>query len=190
MNRNTTAIILLILAVGIYFTFTSGKIDELKAVLAINKEYQDAIDNSVKLIKVRDDVLKAYNSISEVDKDHLNKMVPDNVDNVRLIIDVKDDIAAKHGLSIKNIKTTSPIAPPTGASSNNSSANPSSGDSSKYGVVTLSFGVTTTYDQFIAFLQDLESSLRILDISKLTLTTNDLGTYDFTVELKTYWVKK
>ena len=79
-----------------------GYIDELKAIRGVNAEYQEAIDNSAKLIKVRDDVLRAYNSLTVEDKDRLNKIVPDNVDNVRLIIDVKDDIAARHGLFLKN----------------------------------------------------------------------------------------
>jgi len=175
MNKNATALLLLVLAIGIYFTFTSGRIDELKAIRAVNAEYDQAIENSAKLIKVRDEVLKAYNNLSNEDKDRLNKIVPNNVDNVRLIIDVKDDIAARHGLSLKNIKTSSPVAGAAG---------------SKYGTVTLSFGVTSSYEKFVAFLKDLESSLRIMDVSRLTVATNEFGTYDFTVELKTYWLRQ
>ncbi len=175
MNKNFTAIILVVLAVGIYLTFTKDKIEELKAIRVVNAEYQEAIDNASRLIKVRDDVLAAYNNISDKNKDRLNKIVPDNVDNVRLIIDVKDDIAANHGLSLKNIKTSSP----TDTSSE-----------SKYGIVTLSFSVTSGYQQFVDFVKDMEASLRIMDISKLTVTTNDIGTYDFGVEIKTYWLKQ
>lgn len=189
MNRNTTALILIILAIGIYFTFTRAKFAELQAIRAVNAEYQTAIDNSAKLLKVREDVLTSYNSISEGDKERLNKLVPDNVDNVRLIIDVKDDIAARHGLFLKNIRTSSPDIPITnGAPATQGTANLASGQTS-FGTVTLSFSVSTTYDQFMAFLKDLESSLRILDVSSLTLTTNEEGTFDFAVELKTYWLK-
>ena len=201
MNRKATAIILIVLAIGIYFTFTSGKIDELKAIALVNSEYEQAIDNAGRLIKVRDDVLKAYNEISDINKDRLNKIVPDNVDNVRLIIDVKDDIAARHGLFLKNIKTTSPnlqqqtgvISSSAPSPSKNSTANREVvevGPSAKYGIVTLSFVVTTNYQTFIEFLTDLESSLRIMDISKLTVAINDNGTYDFGVEIKTYWLKQ
>ena len=118
------------------------------------------------------------------------------MDNVRLIIDIKDDIAARNGLYLKNIKTTSPDIPsaspsPTpGTQSNpNTRAIARVEGSEKYGVVTMSFSVTASYEQFIDFLKDLESSLRILDISKLVLNANDTGTYDFNVELKTYWIK-
>lgn len=195
MNKNLTAVILIVLAVGIYFTFTRAKIDELKVLAAANKEYQVAIDNAEKLIQLRDEVLKSYNEISEGDKDRLNKIVPDHVDNVHLIIDVKDDIAARHGLFLRNLKTSSTASAaaeaagrPGGLNETGGGAAPSAGGD-KYGVVTLSFNVTATYDQFMNFLKDLESSLRILDISKLTLTGNQQGTYDFSIELKTYWLK-
>jgi Tfp pilus assembly protein PilO len=191
MNRNTTAIILIVLAIAIYFTFTSGKIEELKAIQSVNAQYQEAIDNAGKLVEVRDSVLSAYNSISETDRQRLNKLVPDNVDNVRLIIDVKDDIAARHGLVLKSIKTASPEAGEGGAGVNPETGEPlpvSSQD--KYGVVSLSFSVTTSYENFLNFLKDLEASLRIMDVSKLTIVANDQGTYDFGVEVKTYWLKQ
>lgn len=186
MNKNLTALVLIILAVGIYFTFTSSRIDELKTIRAVNAEYQTAIDNSERLVKVRDDVLKAYNALSNEDKDRLNKIVPDNVDNVRLIIDVKDDIAERHGLFLRNIKTTSPIMQTAGAPASSAPSAPAS----TYGTVTLSFTVSTSYEKFLDFLKDLEASLRIMDVSKLTLATNSEGTYDFTVELKNYWLKQ
>lgn len=183
MNKNVTALILIVLAIAIYFTFTSGKIEELKSIRAVNAQYQTAIDNSARLVKVRDSVRDAYNNLSDTDKDRLNKIVPNNVDNVRLIIDVKDDIAARHGLFLKNIKTSSPAAQSQGGTS-------VTDPSGKYGVVTLSFVVTAPYEKFIDFLKDLESSLRIMDISKLSIATNEAGTYDFTVELKTYWLRQ
>lgn len=182
MNKNATAIILIVLALGIYFTYTRGKLDEIRAVREVNNQYQEAIDNSAKLVKVRDNVLQAYNSISETDRDRLNKLVPDNVDNVRLIIDVKDDIAARHGLALKSIKTDSPETQTGGQQS--------AGGNDKYGVVKLSFSVTTTYDNFVNFLKDIESSLRIMDVSHLSVSAGDQGTYDFSVELKTYWLKQ
>ncbi len=186
MNKNTTAVILIVLAVGIYFTFTSKQIAALKSIQAVNKEYQQAIDNSAKLIEVRESVLASYNSIPEADKERLNKLVPDNVDNVRLIIDVKDDIAARHNLFLKNIKTTSPEA--QAAAGATQAARPDSNE--KYGTVALSFSVTSGYEPFLQFLKDMEASLRLMDITKLTVKSNDDGTYDFNVELKTYWLKQ
>lgn len=186
MNRNFTAIILIVLSIAIYFTFTSGKITEIKSVQAVNTEYQKAITNAEQLIRVRDSVLKKYNEISPEDRDRLAKILPDTVDNIRLIIDVKDDIAAKHGLVLKNIKT--------GTLENNASTVSSQTNNGyEYGSVILSFSVTTDYNNFLNFLKDLESSLRIMEISKLTVSMNpasDSSLYDFSIDIKTFWLKQ
>lgn len=192
MNKNITPLILIVLAIGIYFTFTKGKLDELKEIKAVNAGYQQALDNSEKLIKVRDSVLKTYNNISEQDRERLEKMLPDNVDNVRLIIDV-NGVGARHGLTLKNIKTSASSANATNAQG---AATPSSpranvvNVANTYDTVTLSFNVTTNYQTFINLMKDLEASLRIMDISKITLTANDTGNYEYGVELKTYWLKQ
>jgi hypothetical protein len=58
--------------------------------------------------------------------------------------------------------------------------------------VTVSFGVTASYQQFIELLRDLEANLRVMDVTRLTLTANPTtaGTYDFAVELRTYWLRQ
>ncbi len=192
MNRNITPIILLILAIGIYFTFTKAKIDELNSIKAVNNKYQEALNNAEKLIKVRDSIQKSYNDIDDVDKNRLEKMLPDNVDNVRLIIDVKG-IGLQKGLALKNIKTSSP-------STVNNSSSPIISPSSEtgavnnaidsYGAVTLSFEVTTNYQNFIELLKALQASLRIMNISKISLAIDENGNYNYGVEIKTYWLKQ
>ncbi len=191
MNKNLTPIILVILAVGIYFTFTAGKIDELKSIQSVNAGYQQALNNSEKLIKVRDTVLKNYNNISEEDRARLDKMLPDNVDNVRLIIDV-NGVGARHGLFLKNIKTNATNIIPTAEITKGSiiTTKNNVNGSQGYETVTLSFNVTTDYQTFIDLLKDLEMSLRIMDISKITLNANDGKNYEYSVELKTYWLKQ
>jgi hypothetical protein len=194
MNKNVTPIILTVLAIGIYFSFTAAKIDELKAIKAVNAGYEEALNNSEKLIKVRDSVLKTYNNISEEDRARLDKLLPNNVDNVRLIIDA-NGIGARHGLALKNIKTSA-----TNIISKDDTSTPSNSSLSRrnvepvlshmYDTVTLSFNVTTDYNTFIDLLKDFESSLRIMDISKITMTAGDTRNYDYGVEIKTYWLKQ
>jgi hypothetical protein len=54
----------------------------------------------------------------------------------------------------------------------------------------VSFNVTAPYQQFISFMQDLEASLRVMDLTHLTVSANDTGTYDFGVQLTTYWLRQ
>lgn len=190
MNKNVTPLILIVLAIGIYFTFTRVKLDELDGIKVVNAEYKQALDNSEKLVKVRDQVLATYNQIEPDDQDRLEKMLPDNVDNVRLIIDV-NGVAARHGLAIKNVKT---ITAQQGAETTTTVTTqaPTEGVNvpSTYDTVSLSFDISANYPTFIAFLKDLEASLRIMEISKITLSANDTGTYNYNVELKTFWLKQ
>ena len=194
MNRNTTATILIILAIALYFTYTSGVWNDAMAVKAVNDQYSGAISSAEQLISIRDKVLKDYNNISANDRDNLDKMIPNTVDNIRLIIDL-NSVALQHGFSLKNI-TASAKQDSSNSSSNNSVSSANSGSSSfnisvpTLDTVAVSFSVSAPYQQFISFMQDLEASLRIMDITHLSVTANDTGTYDFSVQLNTYWLRQ
>jgi Tfp pilus assembly protein PilO len=199
MNRNITATILIVLAVGIYATYTRGVWADASAVKSVNDSYSSAIDNAQKLISVRDQVLKSYNNISADDRDRIDKMVPDTVDNIRLIIDL-NSVALQHGFSLKNITAaaksdssgTSPSAQgaPASPDLSTSAADSLSIATPTLDTVTVSFNVTAPYQQFISFMQDLEASLRVMDLTHLTVSANDTGTYDFGVQLTTYWLRQ
>jgi Tfp pilus assembly protein PilO len=190
MNKNAIPIILIIVAIGIFYTFTDSRIGEIQATAAANQGYLSAINNSVELITERDAVLKQYNTISSSDQERLNTMLPDNVDNVRLIIDV-NGIASRHGFPIQNI-TTSADSSGSSASGSGGLSESSGGSNSDnpYGIVTISFDFTSSYANFMAFMQDIQASLRILDISNLTVTTGSTpGTFTYSMQLQTYWLK-
>ena len=182
MNKNATGLILIVLAVGTYFTFTRVKIDEIKAIKTVNDEYKNALVNSERLVKDRDAILAVYNQIPVEDQERLEKIIPNNVDNVRLIIDI-NGVASRHGLAVKNIKTTT-----QSSTSNNDVGAPQTNQG--YNTVTLNFDVSADYRTFLAFLKDLEASLRILEISKVSLKASDTGVYDYSLELKTFWLKQ
>ncbi len=197
MNKNLTPIILIVLAIGVYFTFTRIKFDEIKSVRAVNAVYAQALDNSQKLIKVRDNVIANYNKLDIVDRENLEKLIPDNIDNVRLIIDT-NSVAAKHGIVVKNVKTVASNANDSAGLSNQASiasaqqlgANASASNQSVYNTMTLTFTVVSNYEAFKDFLTDLEASLRIMDVSKIQLTVGESGAYTYDVEIKTYWLKQ
>ena len=207
MNRNVTATILVVLAIGIYFTVTEAVLADAGKVQAVNLQYLSAIDNANKLIAVRDQVTAAYNNISQSDRDRLAKMIPNSVDNIRLVIDL-NSVALNHGFSLQGITAeASSNSGPNGQSQSgatNSSAgsahsingaSPSGGlpvsiDVPTLDTVDVSFSVTAPYLQFISFMQDLEANLRIMDITHLTMTSSDTGVYTFQVGLKTYWLRQ
>lgn len=189
MNKNVTAIILIVLAIGVYLTFTQARLDETKAIQEVNKQYLSAIANADQLIKVRDRVMEQYNNISAEDRDRLDKALPNSVDNIRLIIDL-NSIAANHGFSLRNIRAAASSAS-TGSGTIVTQRSSASGISNPtLDTVTVSFSVTAPYQQFVEFMRSLEANLRIMDLTKLTVAANTGGTYDFSVELQTYWLRQ
>jgi hypothetical protein len=201
MSRNLTASILIVLALGVYFTVTSGMIADAKAVKSVNDQYASALSNAAKLISVRDQVLKEYKDISDADRARLDKMIPSTVDNIRLIIDLSS-VALRHGFSLSSIKAS--------ASSNSSSnvGNPASPNMSLpsgtqpagsaissiaapiLDTVTVSFGASADYNQFISFLQDLEANLRVMDLTRLSIGAGEGNLYGFQVQFQTYWLRE
>ena len=202
MNKNITATILIILAAGLYFTVTKGMLDTAKQIQTVNTQYDSAITNSDQLVKVREQVLKNLNNLSQADREKLNKILPNTVDNIRLVIDL-NGIAMKHGFTLKNIRAaaSSNGSTPKANASQSASASQSSpvivNNINKtvsiatpvLDTVTVSFGVTTTYQEFMSFMRDLEADMRIMDLTHLTMSASDTDTYNYSVEFKTYWMR-
>ena len=174
----------------------------------VNDQYSEAIQNADNLIKVRDQVLRDYNSLSVEDRDRLDKMVPNTTDNIRLIIDL-NSVARRHGVSLKNIKATAvttgkdsaqqsgtnianlaPTSLGTLSGGANSIANTGNIPTPTLDIVNISFSTSASYQQFIEFMRDLEANLRIMDLNHLTVAASDTGTYDFGVQLSTYWLRQ
>ncbi|HZS42635.1 MAG TPA: type 4a pilus biogenesis protein PilO [Candidatus Paceibacterota bacterium] len=172
--------IILILAAGAVFYFGVDPLyQSAKLLKAESTQYSEALNNSSALRQVRNNLVAKYNAFDKASIDRLQKLLPDSVDNIRLILDM-NGIAAKYGMSLKNIKIsqlqTINSTPGTGA-------NP-------VGSIQLSFSVISPYENLQPFLKDLESSLRLVDVTNLSFTPNDqTGTYAYNVTLQTYWLK-
>ena len=183
MSSNLTAIILLVASAGVVFGFINPQYQRYTDLGLTNATYDTALEQATQVRTVRDDLLKKNRSFSEDELAKLKKLLPDSVDTVRLTMDL-NGIASKHGISIKKIDLSSgqkvldrnaPV--PIGI------------DQSPYGTLGLSFSLSASYADFTKFLDDLEQSLRIIDISSIQVSPSNTGVYDFTVTARTYWLK-
>lgn len=204
--RLIIAIIGVLLAGGIFFWYTKPAYDGVQETQATIVQYNAALDKAAELQKLKQQLLSKFNTFSPTDLDRLQKALPDHVDNVRLILDL-DSLAGRYGLALQNVDVTSSAA----ASSKSQTVVGAIGASNqKYESLTLTFGTTATYAQFVQFLTELESSLRIVDLVSLTVAA-DTGTnavpsnptaaaskiprtageplYVYNITLRTYWLK-
>lgn len=173
---------LVLLSGGLFALYTNPTYQDVKTLQAQAAEYDQALTQSSKLRAARDQLLARRNTFSTDDVRKLERVLPDNVDNIRLIIDM-DNIAARYGLKVKNVVLGASSATP-------GSQTASVGQGSQVvGTVELGFSVDATYDNFIAFLEDLQRSVRIVDVEsiKFSAAAGDLNTYN--LQIRTYWLR-
>ena len=177
-------------AVALFILYTKPTYDGLKTVQTSIGQYDLALDKANELQRRKQELLSRYNTFSPTDLDRLHKLLPNHVDNVRLILDV-DSLATKHGLALQSVVIASQAA------SSDASQKAVIGPSQKqYDSLTLSFSTAATYPQFVTLLTDIERSLRIVDVVKLTMAVAPVGEgstsepmYRFDITVRTYWLK-
>jgi len=176
-------IILIVAAIGLFVGYINPQYQQVKMLSAKSAQYGDALDQAKELRTVRDHLLAERNTFSSDDLNRIAHALPDNVDNIRLIIDI-NNIASRHGLTLKTINVGD-VSDSSQARS--STATGSSGD--PVGSVTVNFSFSADYDTFMAFLHDLEHSLRIVDVESIDFDAPAQGTVsDYTLTIRTYWL--
>ncbi len=198
MNKIIFPSVLFIIALGIFLTYTKGQYAKVQALKSVNQVYQKAIDDSVELIRKRDQVVNAYNSISEADRTRLEQLLPERVDIIRLVIDIRSVIERRGGkFKDVNIGTEQIKVGTADAAKKNTGAEQVLADGSvpveddkgvKPTSITLKF--TATYEDFLNILKDIESSLRLVEVSSISFEPGDSAQYEYTVKLKTFWLKQ
>lgn len=169
-------------AIALFVMYTNPTYQSLKGVQAEAYAYDDALNKSKELRETLEEKLSAFNTFSPEDNERLLNILPDNVDNIHLIIDI-NSIAARRNLSLKNValgnlsdSATKRAALAVGASG------------SAVGSVELGFSVSASYDNMLAFMHDLERSLRVMDIESMSFTAGEKDLDDYEFKIRTYWL--
>lgn len=176
-------IIAVLLAGALMYLYVDPTYDSIKALRAEEATLNTALSRALELQTTRDQLISRYNTFSPDDLARLEKFLPDHVDNVRLVLDM-DSMASQYGMRVRNVaiekqdekkkgRTTQAVGP----------------DERTYESMPLSFSVTGDYSTFRSFLKDLEQSLRLVDIEGVSFSSTDTGFYEFTINLRTYWLK-
>lgn len=182
MMRLILPAVILVAAIGLFVAFTDPRYQALKGLIAQAAQYDDALTKAQELRSIRDQLLSKRNTFSSDDIARLGHALPDNVDNIRLIIDI-NNIASRHNLSLTAI-TVGNVS--DSATARNTLAVGASGDA--VGSVTVDFTVSANYTDFLAFLHDLEHSLRIVDVESIQFKVGTGSSYTYQLTLRTYWL--
>jgi hypothetical protein len=196
MVKFLSALLLIGIAVFIFYQFTSPVMTDISGLWAQKAKLNDALENAKKLRAVQETLLTTYGNFAPADLDRLAKLVPDNIDNIKLIIDL-NNISRQYNMTVRNTKIkleeepkavvvrravgAAAAATPAPAA-NNLPAN-------KKATVFVDFSVSGPYASFKSFLDDIVRSLRLVDVASVNFAANDKGSYDYNLQIKTYWLK-
>jgi Tfp pilus assembly protein PilO len=200
---NIVSSILIITAIGLFFGYSKSEYSSpdiadandfnelsIRALKLRETQFNDAFQKLREIEKVRSELLTKFNSVTKEEKDKLAKAIPGHIDTVRLIIDI-NTAAGKYGMTTENLRISS-------ANQSGESADPGSGASGSQGLysyVDFGFSVSGTYEDFLAFLSDLQDSLRIIDVRDIKIGTSDSSVtkgkaaterFKFDLQIRTY----
>lgn len=202
MVRLIIAVVCFIVAGAAFALYTRPAYDQVQALQAQIASYNAALDKAAELQQLKQSLLSRFNAFNPSDLDRLQRLLPDHVDNVRLILDL-DNLASRYGLSLQNVDVSSSEA----ENAKKQTAIGAIGTANqKYDSLTLTFTTRGTYENFIPFITDLESSLRIVDLASLSMAAENRGdssgrggagtqgasgdpAYTYRITLRTYWLK-
>lgn len=189
-------IIMLAIAGGVFFVYTKPTYDKIDTLKAEISQFDSALDKSKEMQELKRSLLSRYNTFTSEQLNRLSRLLPDHVDNVRLVLDL-DSLASRYGMAVQNVVVDRDLSV---VNQEQTVIGALSAQAAQYDSLTMQFATRGTYASFVAFLKDLESSLRIVDLVALTVDPDStpvgpdgepLGDpiYRYNVTLRTYWLK-
>ena len=178
MMKLILPLLFLIASGGLFWGVADPSYDKVQELKKDEKLFDNALNNSKKLQQMREDLLAQYNSFPTADLERLEKILPNHVDNVRLIRDI-DGMAIRYGMSLRAVSVE--LTDSTSGEINT--------DIEDYGSIILTFSVTGPYKTFLRFLEDLEKSLRVVDVIRVSFSSDEKDLYEYNVSIQTYWLK-
>jgi len=195
MFRFIMPVILIGIAVTTFFMFTNPVYKDISELRAEVASYNEALDNSKALENERDKLTAKYNSIDPDNLAKLQKLLPESIDNIRLILEI-EKIALPYGMVLRDVKYNATEKKPATVGVSIQGGAAALAANKDYGIWNLEFSTEGSYNNFINFTRDLESNLRIVDISSIeflsstsVLSGSSPDSYKYNFKVKTYWLK-
>ena len=165
-------IISIIVALALYFFFIQDTLERVAELKIESAQFDEALESAQELENTIERLTRESESIQTSDLDKLEILLPDHIDSVRFIYDL-NTIADIHNKTLGEVFVEE-----------------LKGDRFTSTIVT--FSINGTYSELLAFLSDLELSLRIIDVQSISFkVTNDSDKdgIDYTIVIATHVLK-
>lgn len=166
-----------------YFMYISPIFSDIMVEREKITEYEKVLSGTKELKVKRDNLTSSYNEITAENLALLNKLIPNKFDSAIFANDI-NGLVSRNALTLLDLKVDVARTRERNSSSDSESNN-------VYRVVTSTVKVTGSYDRFVRFLKDLESSLQLVDVTSLNIVTSSIVKstdvkLEYTLEINTY----
>jgi Tfp pilus assembly protein PilO len=186
MTKSLITILFIIAAVVLFWFWTKPNLDAIDKLRAETTAVNKALEDATELQKLRDRLLEDYNLISQDDLLRLSKFLPRDPEVPKLTVEL-ENISKTTGVVIKNFNATRVVentrAPLTVGGVESLPVAP------KAEQIFLDVAVSAAYDGFVAFLEELQKSLRLMDVHLISFSAGEKNFYEFNIKATTYWLK-
>lgn len=171
----------LLLSLSVGYVFVYSPWTEVSMLNETKDKYSGFVDTISQIESKKNQLESQFDQISEEDKNDINTVLPTSLDYVRLVSQI-DNVAKKYGIIIDKI-TLSNLDSSIGDSVANAAM------PRPYRSAVLGFSFDSDYNKANSFLDELEKSMRILDIRSMKLIKSEKFGYSYNVQFETYWLK-
>lgn len=180
--KSLLSILVIAVSVGVYFVYIKPLTLDIRVQIAKKQEIEKVLNRVKEIKEKRDSILQEYNSISVDNIEKLNKIIPETINSVVIFNDLAS-AGAEYGLTVQEYKADV-------QNLNQNSVSETVSDL-PYKKTRLTIKLSGPYSQFITFLEKIESSLRIIDITSLSVkqgSSSEKGpvTLDYVLEANVY----
>ena len=182
MFRTVTPILSAIIAILIFVFFTKPEYEKITALKETKESYVDTIKKYEKFNTDLNNLISKKNDIPESDRDRINEFVPSQIDTALLIVKL-EKLSKDNGLLFGNIKANDGADKKLTANDPNKDG---SADASELVSADISFDVIGTYPQFKNLLKSIESSLTLVEVTRISLNSKadtQFSQYSLTVRV-------
>ena len=177
MIRTITPIFSIVIALVIFFLYTKPMFAEVKSVQNDTARFVGAAAKAQELNAALTSKLGEKRSYDPENLERLDALVPESIDEVRVLTDVSE-IARTHNMLFGNVSVKK-------SEENKEVSNAQTIRYTDIADTNIAFSLIGTYDQFKAFLADIEMSLVMLEITNIGFTAGEgeLQQYEVSVNL-------
>ncbi len=186
MFRTLIPVLSIIIAVLLFIFFVQPQYKEITALQAEIGAYENAATQYGAFNAKLQSLLSTKNSRTLSDNERLDLISAKKIDTTQLLVDI-EALAEKQNMLFGNVSTEGGEAELATA---NSAVPEEGGVGAQLVTADVTFDVIGTYEQFKNFLQDIESSVVLMEVVNITFSATETSFQQFSVTVRTYALPK